>query len=194
MENIESAEKEYNKFQWFLFVVIIPTLFAVTLLLVVLTIAGVNVIDKAKDIGGKIPGISKLVKEDEPKNGKTTTPTDINGLKAQIAKKEKQMAEMEKELSEKDQETESLKIEIEKLKSELKAASETKEAQAKTDEELTKMYETMAPKSAASIIPNMADQDAKKVLTLLKPDIRAAILEKMDPKDAAKYTKLLTEQ
>ena len=50
----EAEEKSYSKLQWFIVVIIIPSIFALAVALIVATVAGVNVIDKAKEYSEKI--------------------------------------------------------------------------------------------------------------------------------------------
>lgn len=63
-------ESKISKFQWFL-VIFIPLIFAVTVALIVLTVAGVNVADKAKEMSAKIPFIEsgKRMRKKEMQTG-----------------------------------------------------------------------------------------------------------------------------
>ena len=61
-------EEKYNKLQWFLMVVVIPALFAFAVAIVVASVAGINVFEKAKEFSGKIPFISSEEKVTDQQN------------------------------------------------------------------------------------------------------------------------------
>jgi flagellar protein FlbB len=199
MKNLELAkendEKSYSKFQWFLFVILIPLLFAITLALVIMTVSGVNVFDAAKKYGEKIPGIAQLI-PNEKKASEEILKEDLIEQKATVEEKTMEIKKLEKELENKQKEIDSLKNEIERLNAEMetKQSTEQENQQGQTIEDIVKMYESMSAKSAANIIPEMSDNDAVKILSSLDSEKAAAILEKMDPANAAKYTALLTKR
>ena len=60
-KELEELEEKNSRLQSVLFVVIIPLLFAITVTLVVLTVAGVNVFDHLKSASSNIPGVANLV-------------------------------------------------------------------------------------------------------------------------------------
>ncbi|MBA2873990.1 MotE family protein [Thermaerobacillus caldiproteolyticus] len=196
-QEIEKEEK-VNKLQWFLFVIVIPLLFAIALTLVITTIAGVNVFDVAKKYGAKVPGVSQLVGETKT-TSEQVLKKNIVEQKATIEEQKMKIKELEKEAENKQKQIDSLKQEIERLNAELSAKQE-EEAQSSSNEakqtvqDISKMYETMSPKNAAAIISEMSDGDAINILSSLSSDKAAAILEKMTPANAAKYTALLTKR
>ncbi|QOR68560.1 hypothetical protein IM538_10840 [Cytobacillus suaedae] len=194
MDSKVSASKIYSKFQWFLFVIVIPVLFTVTLALVLLTIAGVNVFEYSKVITQNTPILSNYVSSDENAvvENRESVELQISSLEGTIQEKEEQIAELEKNLEEKESEINSLQEELLYLEEEL-LVKEEQETYGKTIAEISKMYETMSPKNAAVIIPKLDNDEALSILSVLKTETVSKILEKMDPEDAAKYTQLLTE-
>ncbi len=54
----EQEEKKYSKIQWFFIIIVIPALFALAVAMVVASVAGINVFEKAKEYSEKIPFIS----------------------------------------------------------------------------------------------------------------------------------------
>lgn len=197
-KEIETEEK-VGKFQWFLFVIVIPLLFTIALTLVITTIAGVNVFDVAKKYGANLPFISKLV-GDTQKSTEQVLKENMLQQKATIEEKTMQIKKLEKEVKNKQSEIDALKQEIKRLNDELSAkqqgntTSPPLNEKKPTVQDIAKMYETMSPKNAALIIPKMSDQEAVNILSALGSDTVAAILEKMTPADAAKYTALLTKE
>ncbi len=195
MDSKVSAGKMYSKFQWVLFVIVIPILFTITLALVLLTIAGVNVFEYSKVITQNTPILSSYVSSDENAvvENRESVELQISSLEDTIQEKEEQIAELEKNLKEKETEINSLQEELLFLEEELLVKEEEQKTYGKTIAEISKMYETMSPKNAAVIIPKLDNEEAISILSALKTETVSKILEKMDPEDAAKYTQLLTE-
>ena len=51
MDDME--DKKPSKIQWFLFVIVIPLIFAILVIVIVLSLTGENVFEKAKDLSTK---------------------------------------------------------------------------------------------------------------------------------------------
>lgn len=188
-------EKGYGVFQWILFVLVIPLLFAITVALIVMTVAGVNVFEKAKEIGGHVPLISNMIDDGAADKGGQTDKEKVVSLQAEIKNKEAKIEQLEKKLKASDKKVEDLftekdrlEIELEKLKKEEETAVTTD----KQDNKLINTYESMAPKNIANILVNLSDSEAIKILAEMSTEKQAAILEKLPPETAAKYTKLLS--
>jgi flagellar motility protein MotE (MotC chaperone) len=189
----EAEEKSYSKLQWFIVVIIIPTIFALAVALIVATVAGVNVIDKAKEYSNKLPF---LTSDEERKEGKQTE--DLEGklieLRAEVKVREESLAELQTKLNSKDEKIEKLELEKEQLKSEIDSLLAIQTDNKREFKDIVKTYETMSAKKAAPIITQMNDKDALEILAHLKSDTLAAIMEQMNAADAAKFTTLLTKQ
>ncbi|MDE8563120.1 hypothetical protein PNH38_04375 [Anoxybacillus rupiensis] len=190
-------EEKVSKLQWFLFVIIIPLLFTITLALIITTIAGVNVFDIAKKYGADLPGISQLVGSKQPSSEQALKENMLE-KQATLEEKTAQVKKLETEVKNKQSEIEALKKEIERLNAQLESqqqtdTSPTTEAKKLTVQDVAQMYGEMSPKNAAAIIPKMSDQEALNILAILGSEKAAAILEKMSPEEAAKYTALLTK-
>ncbi|MED0656737.1 MotE family protein [Anoxybacillus ayderensis] len=199
MEQFEKEEetKKTSKFQWFLFVVFIPLLFTISVVLLILTFSGINVFEQGKKYASQLPFVSQWIEGTEA-NEKKKLQEQIVELKATIVEKEKQLTKANDALKEKEGEIDALKQEIARLKAEKEQAQEPTTPpteQTNTSRvDVVKMYETMSPKKAAEIIPQMSDREAVDLLSQLKTDKVAAILEKMDATNAAKYTSLLAKK
>lgn len=199
MEQFEKEEetKKTSKFQWFLFVVFIPLLFTISVVLLILTFSGINVFEQGKKYASQLPFVSQWIEGTEA-NEKKKLQQQIVELKATIVEKEKQLTKANDALKEKEGEIDALKQEIARLQAEKEQAQEpttpTTEQTNTSRVDIVKMYETMSPKKAAEIIPQMSDREAVDLLSQLKTDKVAAILEKMDAANAAKYTSLLAKK
>lgn len=191
------AEEKVGKVKWFLFVVVIPLLFTITLALVIATVAGFNVFGAIQKYGATIPYVSEWLNGKQQSTEQILQKTMLE-QKAMIEEKTKQIAKLEKNIKNKQSEIAALKQEIERLNAELDAAKQEEPSAAAgtmpTVQDVVKIYETMAPKNAAAIIAKMSDEEAVYILSSLSSEATAAILEKMTPEEAAKYTVLLAKK
>ncbi|MFZ3587920.1 MotE family protein [Bacillus sp. DJP31] len=195
MELQENEPKVYNKFQWFLFAGVIPFLFAVTFALVVLTIAGVNVMDVVKKYGQHIPGISALSKSDEPEiNIEEKLRKDIGDLEANATGQIATVTKLEKEAEQNLQELQNQQAQIDKLTEELIKKDALQQDTKQTLKDIATMYESMSAQNAAAILTELNDQEALKIVQSLSMEALGAIFEKMSPADAAKFTEHLTKE
>ncbi|MEH7385732.1 MotE family protein [Bacillus sp. JJ1521] len=192
---METNEKEeYSKFQWFFYVVFIPSFFTLIVVFVLLSVTGFNPIGAVKGFASKVPVISSLF-EDEEKESQAQNEDEIYvaDLETEIQAKESKITQLESELDTKNGEIHSLELEIENLSDELVKFQEERLSKGKTLNELTKMYEQMSAKNAAKILPNLKDDEAREILSSINTEKLAAIFEKMSPEDAAKFTQLITQ-
>jgi flagellar protein FlbB len=191
MERNQEIEKE-SRLQWFLLIIVIPALFAITLTVIIMTVAGVNVMDAVKTYTNNIPIISQYI--DVQKMQKKLGAT-IEKQNEMIAKQKKQIRSLENQLSAKQQEVDQLKQELENLQQSKPFAEETAaEDETVTVEDIANIYNTMSEKNAAAILTTMSESDVFTILSALDSDKAAAILEKMPPDQAAKYTSMLARR
>ncbi|MBS4172519.1 hypothetical protein [Bacillus sp. FJAT-49736] len=182
------TEEKSSKFLWFVYVVIIPLLFAIVVALIVSTLAGVNVFEKAKELGEKThllsssKNVTSRSKADEDK---------IISLNAEIQNKDTQIANLQKQLDSKDNEKQQLLLEQQRLEEQIASLQKSQTKSTKNFKEIVSSYEAMNPKSAAPILLQMKDENAVKILSKLSSETLASILEKMPADRAAKYTELL---
>jgi flagellar motility protein MotE (MotC chaperone) len=189
----EQEEKKYSKIQWFFIIVVIPALFALAVAMVVASVAGINVFEKAKEYSEKIPFISS---EEKTSDQQKLLGMDqkLTELKAKVKNREAAIADMETNLEGKDQEIKTLKHEKEQLQQQIDDLILAQEDGKRQFKDIVSTYETMSAKKAAPIITQMNDDEAMKILSSLKPATLAAILEQMNASDAAKYTTQLTSK
>ncbi|WP_071459446.1 MotE family protein [Bacillus massilinigeriensis] len=171
--------------------VILPALFAVTLALIVMSFAGINIFDSAREIGARIPGIKQLVQKSETPSIKEAEKRMI-GLEAEIKNQEAKMEQLQSKLDNKEKENDRIQLEKQQLEEQIDELAAIQAENKRAFKDIVRTYETMSPKSAAPIIAKMEDGEALKILKNVKPDSLSAIMEKMVPEDAAKYTELLT--
>jgi flagellar protein FlbB len=184
-----NEEKSTNKFLWFIYVVLIPLLFAIVIALIVSTIAGVNVFEKAKEIGEKTHIISP-----NKSNSSTSKNNEqkIISLDAQIQNKDTEISNLQKQLDSKDNEKQQLQLEQKRLQDQIVALQKAQTQSEKDFKEIVSSYESMSPNSAAPIILKMKDANAVKILSRLSSESLASIFAKMPADRAAKYTEMLS--
>lgn len=192
-KSIEKEDKKISKFQWFIYTGLIPTLFAILILLIVLTFVGVNVFEKAKEYGQKVPIISNFIETDSDQTVEEWEANMIE-LEGEIKDKEAQIEQLHAELDGKDKEVERSKLEIEQLEIQIDELMAIQEENKRAFKDIIKTYESMSAKKAAPIISSMQEQEALKILSNLTADSLAAVLENLEPDKAAKYTELLTNE
>lgn len=183
----EKETKSNSRFQWIVFVVFIPLLFAITIALVVMTVAGINVFEKAQSV----PFVSKILPS-ENEHDQEQLKSRIVSLQASIEDKEAKISQLQNELGGQEKENEKLHATIEQQKLELEELRQIGEENKRAFKEVVSTFESMSAKSAAPVLLKMDDQEAIKILSSIKPDDLADILEKMPPEDAARYTGLLS--
>ncbi|MFK2824998.1 MotE family protein [Bacillus sp. B190/17] len=188
-------EKGYGVFQWILFVLVIPLLFAITIALIVMTVAGVNIFEKAKEWGEDIPIVSNMMGSGGAVEDAKTDKEKVISLQAEIKNKEAKIEQLEKKLETSAAKVEELLTEKDRLQLEieqLKKQEETAVKENTQDNKLINTYESMSPKNIAHILVNLSDNEAIQILAEMSTEKQADILEKLPPEKAAKYTKLLS--
>lgn len=191
MEN-ETNEKNYSKLQWFFYVILIPLVFAVTLSLVILTVAGLNIFEIAKSYGDKIPFVSAIIDKDEEKEEQSENNT--YSLQATIEDQNASIQEYEAQISKQEETIKSLESELKNLKDQLANQKNEKEQSNVKLESLAQIYEEMSSKNAAAILSELEVEDTIDILLLMNNETRAQILQKMSTEMAANITKQLKKR
>lgn len=191
-----TEKQEYGKFQWFFFVIFIPIIFTLTLVVVILSVAGFDVLGKAKTTITTIPVVENLFnKEDNTdETAQAIKEQDTLDEKKKLEKTIKEQATMisalENDVGMKEKEVQKLTQEISSLEKQLEELAKAEEESQSRD--IGKLYDNMSSKKAAEIIPNLSENDAFFILSSLDDKQVADILSKMSVEDAVKYTNLLS--
>jgi flagellar motility protein MotE (MotC chaperone) len=187
----DKKEKSTSRFQWVLFAGIIPLLFAVVIALVVMTVAGVNVFEKAKEAGASIPVLSSVIPTDA-KEEAAKLEERVLSLQSEIEEKDSEISSLQGKIDSQEKEKERLVAEQEQMQAQIEEMEQIQQDNKRAFKEMISTFESMSAKSAAPVLLNMENDEAVKILSNIKPDTLAKILEKMPPPDAAKYTELLS--
>ncbi|MFC0188893.1 MotE family protein [Fictibacillus aquaticus] len=188
---MEQTEKS-GRLAWFLMVIAVPMIFAITVFAIVLSMMGVNVIDEAAKAGKNIPIFSSFFNENKEiapsvKKGALNQEQYVKQLNEQDA----YIKRLEADIRKKEDETSSLKDEVVKLKQQNDEASA--ELEQKKDGSLSELYAEMSSKQAAAVLVLLDNASAADILESLETDKQAEILSKMEPSDAAEMTSLLSQ-
>lgn len=185
--NSKEQKKKKGAFQRFILWVALPLLIILLLILVITSIAGINIFEKTKQSFSSFTDNSKLSIEEYQKR--------IVDLEGEIQEKNTKLERLQKKIEEKESEAERLLLENKRLENTIEEQIENKNdgnENRRGMKEITAVYETMAPKKAALIILEMKEADALNILSSLSPESMAKILEKMPPDRAAALSQKLT--
>ncbi|MDN9010277.1 MotE family protein [Brevibacillus laterosporus] len=200
MEEEIQEEREYNRLEWLLYIIVIPALFASLLAGILASLLGYDVVGSVKDWLNNIPYVEKLIPDDTPtsqtvEGSKEDSKTEAK--KAQVnedAAKSKQVADqLQKEVSQKDSTIAALQKQIANLQKATEEKRVEEEERQKQFQDLAKIYSSMSAKNAAAIVSNLSKEEAVVVLSKMKTDEQAQLLAKMDPKKAADISILLKD-
>ncbi|QGQ46855.1 MotE family protein [Metabacillus sediminilitoris] len=195
---MENEKQEYGKFQWFFFVILIPIIFTLTLVIIILNVAGFDLLGKTKAVIAEVPVIEKVFKDKEQETNINESEEVRNAAKQIEEKKELEqtieeqtsmITALEQDVTTKDKEIQKLTQEIKSLESQIEDIE--KSTAEKKSKDITKLYDNMSSKKAAELIPGLKEDDALLILTSLDDRQVADILSKMIVDDAVKYTNLL---
>jgi flagellar motility protein MotE (MotC chaperone) len=193
----QQGKKKINPVLWFLFAIIIPLIIVLVILAVIMSLAGVNVMDWTKEKASSIPVVSNLVSSPEETDMLQETEQlqaelqarneTIDELEVYAADLEATIAELEQELSRQEEITQ-------RYESGEEPVGEAEEDV--PDESLRSMaltFEEMRPANAAQILGNMEETEIIQILQELPNDARGSILQEMDPELAGNLSAQLME-
>ncbi|WP_040948673.1 MotE family protein [Gorillibacterium massiliense] len=202
---MESEKSELNALERFLIWFLVPIVFAVVLIMVLLTMFGYDTKGNLLSVAHKIPIVQNWVPKentDTSGNGAAASATASDKLKekdALIQKLQKQLKDQEADLKKsqdnflrKDDTLKELQTKYDALVADQQQTSD--EAYGNKVSELSKLYAGMNPGKAAPILQNMTLSERVLVLSGMKVDQQALILEKMTPAIAAETSARLKEE
>lgn len=197
MEEIQE-EREYSRWEWFFYMIVIPALFASLLGGVLLSLLGINVVGKVLGWANTIPFVEKIVPDVEPEAGSKEEKAvqldkQVVTLQGEQTKSQQTIASLQEETKKKDTAIQALENQVKDLQKMMEDKRTSEEERQKQYQDLAKLYSTMSAKNAAAIIENLSLEESVTVLTKMKAEQRATILSKMDPKRAAEVSVLLKD-
>ncbi|WP_438432444.1 MotE family protein [Gorillibacterium sp. sgz500922] len=206
---MDTEKAEMNALERFLLWFLVPVVFGIVLVMVLMTLFGVDVKQEARNLGNRIPIIEKWVPDKPaPSDGEPATQPLTEKASASLKEKEKQIADLTAKLKEqtadagqfqasylkKDQELKDLQVKYDKLQEDLKKMESSNEAYDQAVSETSKVYAGMSPGKAAPILEAMTTAEQVLILSGMKAEDQTRILEKMTPAKAADVSVLLKDQ
>lgn len=170
-----------KKLQWFFFVIFIPLLFTIIVATVVLSLLGLNPIEKSKEWTSNVPIISSYIEKEEEKDYEA----QIIQLEETITEQQKELERLQAEVKAKDEEISTLTFEQQSLIENEEIEKEIQLQTKKEWESIAKTYEAMSAKNAAAIIADLPIEEALLHISEVSIEARADILAKMDSDIAA---------
>lgn len=190
----KKQQNKTNPILWFFFAIVIPFIVAITLTVIIFTVAGVDVVGWAKSTGNSIPVVSSMITTDKEKNEQREEQKRENI----IASKDEKISQLNQKVSNLESTVGQLEQEIVKLENsnsnEKKSEPETSEAASESGNDsikaISSSFNEMDSEQAALIIENMEQDLAVGILKQIPNDVRGGIFEKMEPDLAAELTQL----
>ncbi|MQR96521.1 MotE family protein [Fictibacillus phosphorivorans] len=179
-----------SKMVWFLLVVFVPFVFALTVFGIVLSFMGVNVWEEAKSTGKNIPIIKNVLSEKT--EVAVTNNVQEKQWKSKFDEQEDYIKVLSADLQKKEKEVTDLKSNIALLEKQVEDAETT--VKEEENEQVKKIYEAMSAKDAAAVMSEMNNNQIMGILILLQSETQAAILAKLDAKRAAELTVLMANK
>jgi len=186
---MEEAHR-YGKLEWFFYIVVLPLLFTALLSGIILEFLGVDVTGKVVNAAKHVPGVSKLLPQDEQavQPDAATVQSQLEQQKQEAEDKAAALADAKEQLED---DLVKKNAEIDKLKQQIEADKKQEEDEEAVPppypvKELAKVYSQMSPSKAAAIMTNLSVTEAKEIFSKMTSAQRAAILEKMEPVIASK--------
>ncbi|KQL44388.1 hypothetical protein AN963_23585 [Brevibacillus choshinensis] len=196
MEEIQE-EREYGRWEWFFYMIVIPALFASLLGGVLLSLLGVNVLGNVLHWAKSVPYVEKLVPDEYAaapgSDPKEELNKQVTSLQTDHVKSQQALSSLKVETAKKDSTIQALEKQVQDLQKMMEDKRATEEERQQQFTDLAKVYTTMSAKNAAAIIENLSLDESVTVMTKMKPNQRADILAKMDPKKAADISIMLKD-
>ncbi|MFD1360340.1 MotE family protein [Lentibacillus salinarum] len=193
-QKTEHEKKKINPLLWFLFAIVIPAIVAITLVVIILMITGVDVVGWAKEKGNDIPVLAEVVTNDEEKNSQRTE----DKWRETIAGKDEEIASLNQEVSALESTNKQMEQEIAKLENEQDSVEEDGDNDEASEQEsiadIASSFSDMDNEQAAQILQNVEESLAVSILADLPSDARGDIFEAMEPDAAAGLTQQFVNQ
>ncbi|AXI09085.1 hypothetical protein CUC15_09180 [Oceanobacillus zhaokaii] len=175
----------------FLFAIIIPIIIAAILIIVILEIAGVDVMDWTKE---KVGIISVTETDSTEKEGKTA-----DNIQSAIEEKDTEIEILNQDIRILEATIDELEQEIVKFENNQEGVSSTAsegDTVQQTDDSIAVVanaYKEMDGEQSAAILESLDRETAVNILLAVSNKVRGSILQEMDTQIAAELTQLLLE-
>lgn len=195
--SLEENEQPYSKLQWLFYIILVPLLFITFIIVILLTFAGVNVIDPALAAGQKVPGLSAILpepkEEENTEQDLDTTGIDLQEATERASKSEAEVSNMERELAQQAEEIKQLLVKLEQAQEKSEEEKLSEEERLIKLRELAAIYGGMSTSRSAAILENLTLKEAALIMNELKATEQSAVMAKLEPPFAANLTVVMKE-
>ncbi|MUK89913.1 hypothetical protein GMD78_16200 [Ornithinibacillus sp. L9] len=191
----KEEKKKMNPILWFLFAIVIPVIIAISITVIAFAIAGVNVLDWAKEKGNNLPVVNTFITTEEEAEAEQNE----EKVQSMIAEKDSEIEGLMSEVATLEGVIDQLEQEILKLENTLEQNSLEQEDEQMLEEDLDTVHEMansfkeMNSKRAARLVEQLEQNIAVSIFKELASEDRGAILAEMDPEIAAEITELFMQ-
>ncbi|MFD1336112.1 MotE family protein [Oceanobacillus iheyensis] len=190
--NNKEEKKKINPFILVFFAGVIPLFVVAILAVFILEMAGVEVVDWAKEKTSNVPIVGEMIKEDQPV---TQSSPELETAQAKLQEKQDEVIELENSIGDLESTIKQLEDEILRLEHRDDSTNNTEEDQNPEEEvanEMIQSFTEMKGKQAAQILESIEDdQLVVRILEGMEPADRGEILQRMTKDEAARYTELV---
>src|SRR5690625_1367886 len=196
MENLRKTKNKKNPLVWIIFAVILPLIITLVLLIVILSFAGVNVLDWAKEKGSQMPVVSTFIEAKEERD----LEIELADTNEQLQIQKGEAIQLEQEIEELQSVINDLTADVNKYKTlaenndQVAHLDEQDEAEIEHHKKIASSFRKMDSERAADIVQNLDNRTATSILIQLSGEVRGDILAEMDPKRAAELTTILLDE
>ncbi|SDG97973.1 Flagellar motility protein MotE, a chaperone for MotC folding [Alteribacillus persepolensis] len=177
----QTKGRKNSKWQGFLLLVVIPIVFAVVMAGILLSFAGVHVIDLGRSAAQSVPVLSSFTEEEN----ETKEVNEVQKQAEELAGKEQEINRLALELEEKEKAIAQLEEALEEAELELEAERTDREQTSIELQELAEVYDNMSTGAAADILSELEMETVLRHMAEMDSKARAAIIGKMEPERAA---------
>lgn len=192
MAKTDAEKQEYSALERFLYIILLPVLFALVLLGVLLTLFDYDVKGALANIGRNIPVVKSFIPDNEPEqpfvnpvNAALAQDERLTELESELAEKTAEIARLQSDLAAREQAYASLEDNVEQLVLGREREEEDRQAYRARLKSLANMYAGMSARKAASILEQMTLPEMVLILYEMGADERGNILARMEPETAA---------
>ncbi|MBE3595467.1 MAG: hypothetical protein IMW86_00310 [Hydrogenibacillus sp.] len=187
MDETSLEAREPSRFEWFVYVVLIPGFFALVVAGVTLAFFNINVLDIGRSLYEDVRAWVRPGSSGAPAVSETAAlRSELERLQHELAQTAAALAEREAKLAAEQQSNEALMKENAALKEALDAAKAHADEALAREKAVARALSQLSPAKAADIVVLLDPALAVGILTRMNADAQAALLGKMPPEAAAK--------
>lgn len=194
-EKIDASEKEYSRWEWFLYIILIPSLFTVIMVSVILSFFHINIWEMAKGAAMQIPYVQQILDPKKPPEKgislEEQLKTQLGETKAALDKAMAALNQAKAKTATQEQQIASLQQQLDTAIKDGQQAKATDEERKQKAAEMARLFTGMNTSNAASVLDQLSLHESVLILSQMQQTDRSSILAKLDPVKSAQLISLL---